>query len=74
MLLDYKDSKKVMYRSESPVLEPDEPYENEGFKAGVVYSCGATVVGDNLLVYYGGADSYVCVARANLEEFMQSLM
>jgi len=29
---------------------------------------------DTLFVYYGSADSYVCVATANLEEFLQELM
>ena len=74
MLLDYKKPTEVLYRSKSPVLEPDESYENEGFKTGVVYSCGAVIVENDLLVYYGGADSYVCVARVNLEEFLHNLM
>jgi len=29
-------------------------YENEGWKAGVVYPCGAVVIDDRLFVYYGG--------------------
>jgi predicted GH43/DUF377 family glycosyl hydrolase len=56
------------------VLEPDACYENEGFKSGVVYSCGAVVIGEELFVYYGGADSVSCVAVANLEHFLQELM
>ncbi len=74
MLLDLKDPTKVLYRSQSPILEPEAHYENNGFKAGVVYPCGAVVIDDTLYVYYGGADSYVCVATANLEEFLQELM
>lgn len=74
MLLDLKDPTKVLRRSQSPILEPDEKYENDGFKAGVIYPCGAVVIKDTLYVYYGGADSYVCVATANLEEFLKELM
>ncbi len=74
MLLDLEDPTKVLNRSQSPILEPDFHYENEGFKAGVVYPCGAVVIDDTLYVYYGAADSYVCVATANLEEFLQELM
>jgi len=74
MLLDLKDPTKVLHRSQSPILEPDAQYENEGFKAGVIYPCGAVVIKDTLYVYYGGADSYVCVATANLEEFLKELM
>lgn len=73
MLLDLNDPTKVLVRSPEPVLEPNQIYENNGFKAGVVYASGAVVKDGNLLVYYGGADSYVCVAYANFEEFVETL-
>jgi predicted GH43/DUF377 family glycosyl hydrolase len=73
MLLDIKDPTKVLYRSQSPILEPEKSYENNGFKPGVIYPCGAVIIGDTLYVYYGGSDSYVCVATANLEEFLKEL-
>src|SRR3989344_2111905 len=73
MLLDLDDPAKILYRSPEPILEPDEFYENQGFKAGVVYATGAVVKNGELLVYYGGADSFVCVASAVLEEFLQEL-
>lgn len=73
MLLDLKDPTKVLYRSKYPILEPTERYENEGFKAGVVYPCGAVIIDKTLFVYYGGADSYVCVATAPLEKFLEEL-
>jgi len=73
MMLDPNDPTKVLYRSRHPILEPDEYYENHGFKGGVVYSCGASVVGGNLFVYYGGADTVVCVASADLKSFLGEL-
>lgn len=73
MLLDLKDPTKVLYRAKAPFLEPDECYENEGFKAGVIYCCGAVISGDRLLIYYGGADTVTCVASVNLEEFLKEL-
>ena len=73
MLLDLSDPTKVLHRSREPVLEPEETYENNGFKAGVVYATGAVVKDGALLVYYGGADSHVCVARAPFEEFVEAL-
>jgi predicted GH43/DUF377 family glycosyl hydrolase len=74
MLLDLNDPTKVLYRAKAPILEPDACYENEGFKAGIVYSCGAVVIEGELFVYYGGADSVTCVAVANLELFLKELM
>jgi len=73
MLLDLEDPTKVLYRSKSPIIEPDMWYDNEGFKAGVVYPCGAVIIDDTLFVYYGGADSHVCVATSNLDKFLDQL-
>lgn len=73
MLLDLKDPTRVLARTIEPVLEPSEGYENNGYKAGVVYVSGAVVKNGELLVYYGAADSYVCVAHANFEKFVEAL-
>lgn len=73
MILDLNNPTKVLHRSKFPILEPMEKYENEGFKAGIVYPCGAVVIDDTLYVYYGGSDSYVCVATASLTEFLARL-
>ena len=73
MLLDLKNPTKVLARSRSPILEPMANYENEGWKAGVVYPCGAVVIKDRLFVYYGGADKFVCVASVKLEHLLNEL-
>ena len=73
MIVDLQDPTKVLARSRTPVLEPEEWYENTGWKAGVVYACGAIVREGVLFVYYGGADAVVCVATADLEEFLEHL-
>jgi len=74
MLLDLQDPTKILYRSAEPILEPEEWYENEGYKSGVVYSCGAVVKNGMLFVYYGGADRVSCVATADLDEFLKELV
>ncbi len=73
MLLDLKDPTQVIARSNEPVLSPEEWYENDGHKAGVVYPCGAVNLNGNLIIYYGGADTVVCVAQSNLSEFVHNL-
>jgi len=73
MLLDINDPTKVLYRSASPVLCPDAPYENHG-KPGIVYAGGAVVRNGTLFVYYGGADKVVCVATAPLDAFLNALV
>lgn len=73
MLLDPNDPTKVLYRSATPILVPDEIYENHG-KPGIVYACGAVVRDGKLFVYYGGADKVVCVATAPLHAFLKALV
>ena len=73
MILDLKDPTKILYRSKEAILSPDEWYENNGHKWGVIYSCGAVVKDGNLFVYYGGADMVSCVAMADLDKFLKEL-
>jgi len=73
MLLDKDDPTKVLYRTNNPIISPEESYENDGFKAGVVYPCGAVVKDNNLFVYYGGADTVVCAAEENLDTFLSQM-
>ena len=73
VLLDSEDPRKVLYRSNYPVLEPDEWYEND-WKPGIIYASGAIVKGDTLFIYYGGGDKHIGVASTNLSEFVRKLM
>ena len=73
MLLDKDDPTKVLYRTNNPIISPEEHYENGGFKAGVVYPCGAVIKDGKLMVYYGGADTYLCSAEADLDTFLDQM-
>lgn len=73
MLLDKNNPTKVLYRSNKPLIAPDETYENAGHKAGVVYPCGAVDKDGELFVYYGGADTVVCAASQDMDTFLEQL-
>ncbi|MFW6282709.1 MAG: hypothetical protein ACOC1P_01480 [Minisyncoccales bacterium] len=73
MILDYSNPEKILYRAKEPILEPDSYYENNGFKPGIIYSCGANVIDERLFVYYGGADSVICAATIKLDKSLNSL-
>jgi predicted GH43/DUF377 family glycosyl hydrolase len=73
MLLDIKDPTKVLARSRNPVLAPEVRYENEGWKGGVVYPCGAAIIDERLFIYYGSADTVICVASVKLNGFIEQL-
>jgi predicted GH43/DUF377 family glycosyl hydrolase len=73
MLLDLAEPTHVLQRSASPILEPEAEPENVGHKSGVVYPCGAVVLHGELIVYYGGADKYLCAASYPLDRFLAEL-
>ncbi len=73
MILDYKDPTKILYKSNFPIIVPDKNYENEGYKGGIVYTCGAVIKNKDIILYYGGADTVVCVASCNLKNFIQQI-
>ena len=73
MLLDKDNPAKVLRRTSTPIIEPNENYENDGFKAGVVYPCGAVIMNNNLHVYYGGADTVVCAASTEVDRLLYDM-
>lgn len=68
-----EDGTTLLSRTADPLFEPLEKYEIEGEVANVVFSCGAVVRGDNLIMYYGGADKVVGVATASLAHIVDAL-
>jgi predicted GH43/DUF377 family glycosyl hydrolase len=73
MLLDYDNPRTVLARTDSPLLEPEEQYETTGQVANVVFGCGTVVIDGLVYMYYGGADSVVCVATLPLASVLNTL-
>jgi predicted GH43/DUF377 family glycosyl hydrolase len=73
-LLDLEDPRRVIARSASPILEPQEDYERVGDVPNVVFPVGAVVLDGVLHVYYGGADRCCCLATVALDECVEYLL
>ena len=73
LLLDADDPSRVIARSREPILEPEAPYERDGFFNGVVFTCGLLVDGDRVRIYYGAADGVTAVADLSLDEILTGL-
>ncbi len=72
-LLDLDDPMKVLHRSDEWIFGPTEWYEREGDVDDVVFPSG-WVLDDKtglLKMYYGGADSCIAMATANLGDLLQ---
>ncbi len=73
-LLDLDDPRKVIRRSDEWVFGPNEIYERIGDVPDVTFPCGAVVRGDELIMYYGAADTTVAVAVASMKEVIHFVM
>ncbi len=74
-LLDLEEPWRVVKRSQEWVFGPKEPYEFIGDVSGVVFPTGAIINRENneLRLYYGAADSSVCVAFAKIDQILDYL-
>ncbi len=71
-ILDLDDPAKVLCRTAIPILAPREYYERVGDVNNVVFSCGAIMEdGGTVNIYYGAADTAICLGTAQLGELMQ---
>jgi predicted GH43/DUF377 family glycosyl hydrolase len=87
LFTDLADPAKVIYRSPNPTFEPEADFEigrsggREYWVPHVVFTCGAVpakdqqVIGldDEILVYYGAADTAIGVARGKLRDLVPVL-
>lgn len=71
-ILDRDEPWKVKYRCKKYLLAPSEIYERTGDVPNVVFPNSAMVKadGDSLDLYYGAADSVVCLAHGKISEIV----
>lgn len=72
-LLDLQSPHRVTARTARSILIPSEPYEQFGLVPNVVFPTGLLLRGDELWMYYGAADTCVCLATAPMEDVLDKL-
>ena len=72
-LMALDDPSKVLARTEEPIMVPTADYELHGFFGEVVFTNGHIVNGDELIIYYGAADEFVCGAKFSIKEILGAL-
>jgi predicted GH43/DUF377 family glycosyl hydrolase len=72
LLLDLDDPRRVIGQLREPLLTP-EGMEREGYVPNVVYSCGALLNGDDLVLPYGLSDAAVGVAVISVPALLAEL-
>ncbi|RPI16715.1 MAG: glycosidase [Ignavibacteriae bacterium] len=69
-LLDLENPRKIIKRCDEWIFGPSELYERIGDVGDVAFPCGIVIRGDEVLMYYGAADTTISVAIASLREIM----
>ncbi len=75
-LLDLDEPTHVLRRLPTWILAPLAPYERTGDVPNVVFPCGLVhdPVGGDVRLYYGAADSSICLATAQLDDLLETLL
>lgn len=75
VVLDLKDPSKILYRSDESLLSPLKDYERIGNVNNVVFSCGGVIEENGeLKIYYGGADTCLCLATVNIDDLLSYML
>jgi predicted GH43/DUF377 family glycosyl hydrolase len=76
VLLDLKEPTRILRRLPTWILAPLEPYERIGDVPNVVFPCGVVhdEVTDEVRLYYGAADSSICLATARLSDLLDAVL
>lgn len=72
MLLDLEDPTKILGRLREPLLSPAVDEQN-GYVPNVVYSCGALIHAETLVLPYGIGDAAIGFATVPLAELLGAL-
>jgi len=71
-LLDLDDPTRIISRIEEPILVPNA-HEREGYVPNVVYTCGALIHQDELIIPYASGDQRCGIATLSVPELMARL-
>jgi len=70
-LHDLHNPGKIIGVSDQWILQPEDPWEITGYVSNVVFTCGAVPEPDGTVkIYWGGADSVMCVGEALLSDLV----
>lgn len=71
-LHDLEDPAKLIGVADRWILQPEDPWEISGYVPNVVFTCGAVPEDDGTVkIYWGGADTVMCVGTAIIAELVQ---
>ncbi|HIJ72342.1 MAG TPA: glycosidase [Planctomycetes bacterium] len=73
-LLDPENPTKLIRRTDEWIFGPKTPYEREGDVDDVVFPCGWIKKDGKVFIYYGAADSRICLATADFQQLLDFVL
>ncbi len=73
-LLDKYNPYKVVARCPDWVFQAEAPYEVSGLTPNVIFPTGILIRGDDLWMYYGAADTCICLATCRLDDLLSAMV
>ena len=76
MLLDLEDPRRIRGKLNAPILSPETIYERTGITPNVTFPVAGLLQddGDTLFVYYGAADTSMCLGMISLKELVHACL
>ncbi len=73
-LLELEDPLKLIGKSREALLVPEKNYELYGNVPNVIFPSGAIEQNEDLYIYYGAADTTICLATCRLNNLLNDLL
>lgn len=74
-LHELNDPSVIIGVADNWILQPEDPWEISGYVHNVVFTCGAVAEDDGTLkLYWGGADTVMCVGTGNINELVDACL
>jgi predicted GH43/DUF377 family glycosyl hydrolase len=75
-LLDLEEPTRVLRRAQDWIFAPQAPYERQGDVGNAIFPCGVLhdSASGELRLYYGAADTSICLATAQLDELLAAVL
>jgi len=65
-----EDPFKIIKKTNKPFMEPNAPYEINGFFSDIVFTCGVIEKDETLHIYYGAADESIGLATIKTDTLL----
>ncbi|MGC9046843.1 MAG: hypothetical protein ACP5IC_01870 [Minisyncoccia bacterium] len=74
VLLDLKNPKNIIGKTDYPILIPEEYYEKYGLTPNTIFPSGAIIHKNKIYLYYGAADTTCSLVKINAPLFLKKFI